>query len=166
MIVSGDSTGGNLGITLLRYLSEHRGLLPPLSAALLWSLGIDVCDCQEYGLAERNHYNIAYLTSPFTWWGAVGFVPDLTKTTGEYISSPQKPFTTDTPLWISAGNAEVLQDDKVKFANSMSKMKGNKLDFHEEPFVPHGIVLVDNILGFEEAENMAKKANKFMKSLQ
>ncbi|MCJ1383253.1 hypothetical protein MMC17_006891 [Xylographa soralifera] len=168
IIVSGDSAGGNIVITLLRYLSEHKGLLPSPSAGLLWSPWIDVCNCLEYGLPERNrNYKTDYLTSPLTWWGTIGFLPDSTKTAGEYLSSPSKPFTTDTPLWISTGGAEVLRDDDVEFASSMSKMKGNKVDFHEEPFVPHDIMLAGNILGFEtEAENMAKKAGEFLKTLQ
>ena len=167
IIVSGDSAGGNLVIALLRYLSEHKRFLPSPFAALLWSPWIDVCNCLEYGLAERNrNYRSDYLTSPFTWWGAAGFIPESKKMTGEYLSSPPKPFATDVPLWIGTGGAEVLRDDNVEFASSMSKIEGNNVDFHEEPSVPHDIVLVGNILGFEtEAENMAEKAGEFLKSL-
>ncbi|MCJ1396668.1 hypothetical protein MMC18_009560 [Xylographa bjoerkii] len=167
IVVSGDSAGGNIAITLLRYISEHKGLLPSPSAGLLWSPWVDVYRCLEDGVAERNrNYKTDYLTSAFTVWGAVGFVPDSTKIAGEYLSSPPKPFTTDTPLWISTGGVEVLRDENVEFASGMDKMKGNKVDLHEEPFVPHDLLLTGNFLGFEkEAENTAKKAGEYLNSL-
>ncbi|MCJ1399917.1 hypothetical protein MMC11_003120 [Xylographa trunciseda] len=164
IIVSGDSAGGHLVITLLRYLSEHKGVLPSPSAGLLWSPWIDVYACLEDGIVERNrNYRTDYLSSPFTLWGATGFVPDSTNMVGEYLSSPSKPFATDTPLWIGTGGAEVLRDDNLEFASSMSKIEGNNVNFYEEPFVPHDLMLTGKFLGFEdEAENIAKKAGEFL----
>ncbi|KAI9848575.1 MAG: hypothetical protein M1837_007244 [Sclerophora amabilis] len=42
IVLSGDSSGGNLVIALLRYLSDNKGLLPNPSAALLWSPSVDL----------------------------------------------------------------------------------------------------------------------------
>jgi len=167
IIVSGDSAGGHLALTLLRYLSKHEGILPSPLAGLLWSPWIDVYSCLENGLMERNrNFRTDYLISPFTMWGTTGFVPDSPETAGDYLSSPAKPFATDTPLWIGTGGAEILRDDGVEFASNM-EIEGNRVDLHEEPLVPHDLILTGEILGFEDqAENMAKKAGGFLRRLR
>ncbi|MCJ1478621.1 hypothetical protein MMC13_007302 [Lambiella insularis] len=167
IIISGDSAGGNLVVAFLRHLSDHKGLLPAPSAALLWSPWLDLALSQQYGTAESNHNSgTDYITSPFVVWGANGFIPAFMTATAPYISPRSHPFATETPLWIGTGGGEVLRDENVEFAESMRMVPGNVVRLYEEPHVPHDLFLTGEMLGFEtEAENIARNGGSFLQEL-
>jgi len=167
IVVSGDSAGGNLVIALLRYLADHKGLMPSPAAVLLWSPWVNLTRCKEDGYVEINHnYSTDYLTSPLVLWGARTFIPDFMDPENGYISPYNAPFATETPLWVQCCGLEVLRDEDEHFAEVMRGVPGNKVGFHEEPDAPHDILQVGNILGMEEkAENVVKLARKFLDSL-
>lgn len=168
IVVSGDSAGGNLVVAFLRYLSDHKNLLPAPSAALLWSPWLDIALSQQYGTAER-HLNSGtdYITSPFVVWGANGFIPTFMKPTDPYLSPRSHPFVTRTPVWIGTGGGEVLRDEDIEFADNMRQVQGNQVGLYEEPHVPHDLFLTGEMLGFTaEAENIAQQAGFFLKGLK
>lgn len=167
IVVSGDSAGGNLAIALLRYLADHKGLMPSPSAALLWSPWINLANCKDHGYAENNrNYSTDYLSSLFVIWGASTFIPDFMDPEDDYLSPHNSPFATETPLWVQTCGAEILRDEDEGFAEMMRGVHGNKVDFHEEPDASHDLLLVGNMLGMEEkAENVAQVARKFLDSL-
>lgn len=167
IVVSGDSAGGNLAITLLRYLTDHKGLMPAPSAALLWSPWVNLVGCNEAGIVERNrNFATDYLTSPLIVWGTRGFVPDFMEANNPYISPYNAPFATETPLWVQTCSLETLRDDDEHFAKVMKGVHGNRVEFHEEPGAPHDILLTGDLLGMEaKAGKISKLARKFLDSL-
>lgn len=167
IVVSGDSAGGNLAIAFLRYLADHKGLMPSPSAALLWSPWVNLAKCKDHGYVENlRNYSTDYLSSPFVVWGASTFIPDFMDPEDAYLSPHNSPFATETPLWIQTCGAEVLRDEDEGFAEIMKGVDGNKVDFHEEPDASHDILILGKMLGMEEkAEKIAKLARKFLDSL-
>ena len=86
--------------------------------------------------------------------------------TDPYLSPLQHPFSTPTPLWIMVGGAEVLYDTIVDFSDRMGSTEGNRVTLYEAPNAPHDIVLIGNVLGWDnEAEGGAQAAADFLKEL-
>jgi acetyl esterase/lipase len=161
--VSGDSAGAHLVLSLLRYISEHEGLLPPPAAAFLWSPWVKMAGVTPETI--DNHANIStdYLCGEFIMWGINTFVPPFMEKSHPYISPLGNPFKTKTPIWIHTGGCEVLYDDDVQLANEMQAV-GNEVELYVEPNASHDIWLVGNVTGFEaETVNATKMAGEFMK---
>ena len=166
---SGDSAGGNLSLTLHRYIVEYGAELglPEPAANLLWSPWIDIDAARDpQNLLESPNYFTDYLSSNFTTWGARLFAP-LGKgfnTADPYVSPLGSPFKAKSPFWIHTGDAEVLYFDDVKLAEEL-KGVGNKVEIVVDHGVPHDILLVGHMLGFtEEAAVAAKKAGEFLRA--
>ena len=170
IIISGDSAGGNAAISILRYLSEFgAGLgIPTPFAALLWSPWVDpfVSVTSDW---EQTNINVKtdYLTSIFTRWGSLAYAGPTGRSalSNPYISHLNQAFKTRVPLFVNAGSAEVLYFDDKKWAEEM-KDTGNNVTWDVEQDVPHDILLLGKILGFEEAATrQTKRAGEWISSL-
>jgi acetyl esterase/lipase len=65
---------------------------------------------------------------------------------------------------VHAGDAEILYPDDKGWAESM-RSHGNDVTFEEERGVPHDIMAVGHMMGFEgEARNSAKQAGEWLRS--
>ncbi|KAH7397295.1 Alpha/Beta hydrolase protein [Pyrenochaeta sp. MPI-SDFR-AT-0127] len=167
IILSGDSAGGNLAISLLRYLAEH-GLdlgLPNPSATLLWSPWIDPADTSASFVYDNDHYTTDFLSPPFTHWGTHAYagLPGPQSLNQPYISHKNRTFKTQVPLWVNTGGREVLYYDDTEWYEKM-KSQGNDVTLDVEKHVPHDILAIGSVVGFDqEATNCAKRAGEWLR---
>lgn len=172
IILSGDSAGANCAIALLRYMA-HFGPeldLPPPSAALLWSPWIDPTHAAAVE-ASNPHNASDYIPDAFLIWGVSALAGQTiasvsagrTRLAGDaYVNAKLEPFRTETPLWVSVGDAEVLFFDGVEWAEGM-RGKGNRVEVDVMKGACHDVLLVGNMLGVEaEAEEMGRRAGKWV----
>ena len=173
IILSGDSAGANLCTALLRYLADHGkglGMLSP-GAAWLWSPWSNPGFSHNNPAAMDNNANAGYdyVGGDFGGWGARCYAPD--PSTGldiwnKHISFIGNAFKTETPLWITAGEYEVLLREIEKFAEEMKAVKGNNVDFDLQDYAVHDIILTGDKVSFEkEAVAAAKRAEKWLGSV-
>jgi acetyl esterase/lipase len=166
---SGDSAGGNLALTLLRYVAVHGDEvgLPAPGCIWLWSPWVDVEAARNpKNISESPQYPTDYLGSGFGLWGVTTFCPHGKGLDGAspWISPLNHPFESKTPIWIQTGDSEVLYDDDVKLAGQL-KEAGNKVGLEVTKGVPHDIILVGPLVGFtKEAADAAKKAGEFLRT--
>lgn len=76
IILSGDSAGGNIVISLLRYISENKELMGlDLKAALLWSPWVDVAEgLDPKSITESPWEKTDFVSPVFVVWGACAIV--------------------------------------------------------------------------------------------
>ena len=165
IILSGDSAGAHLVVSLLRYLSENKDLLPAPSAALLWSSWLDLVP--HCGSIDSNrNFGTDYVSDPIVVWGTEGFVPEFMQRTDPYISHASHPFATETPMWVGYSGGEVMEDQNVEFVKNMKQVDGNLVEMYVEPHTVHGIISIGNLSGFEAAaRSMASVAGAFLDRL-
>lgn len=172
IILSGDSAGANLALSLIRYLTEHGtaiGLAGPL-CAWLWSPWVNPVDSlTTAGFDASPNIGTDYINGLFGVWGAKTFQPSpktgLTLSSG-YISFKDNAFATETPIYISAGECEVLYHDCVDLYERMRAIKGNQVEFQIEENSVHDVILLGPIVGFEkEAVQAAKRAGDYLRTL-
>jgi acetyl esterase/lipase len=168
IIVSGDSAGGNLAIALLRYVSEYGTDLgiPNPAAGLLWSPWIDPSDTSCSYVHDNAHYKSDYLSPAFTNWGSFAYagLAGLSTLSQPYINHKLKHFKTEVPLWVNTGGAELLYFDDKEWADKM-ETAGNDVTFMVEKIVPHDVLLIGDVMGFNrEATNSAKHAGEWLRS--
>lgn len=166
IVVSGDSAGGGLVVSLLRHLSnDHGASLPPPAAALLFSPWLDLKsarDRQDYVTGNKNH-RTDYIPGNFVEWGARKYIPANQDAHDPYFSPLEHAFLTKTLLWIHVGGLEVLYDEGIRFADAM-KQKGNAVEVFVEPLANHDILYVGNLTGFAaQAEKGVRAAGEFIK---
>jgi acetyl esterase/lipase len=167
--ISGDSAGGNLALTLLRYVAVHGEEvgLPSPGCIWLWSPWVDLEAARDpKNISQSAQYSTDYLGTGFGAWGVNTFCPQGKGIDGAspWISPLNNPFETKTPIWIQTGDAEILYDDNVKIAEQF-KGAGNKVGLEVTKGVPHDIILVGVLIGFtEEAAEAAKKAGEFLRT--
>ena len=117
IVLSGDSAGANLAISLLRYITEYGADLgiPSPSACLLWSPWINPSDASASYVYDNDHYTSDYISAPFTKMGLSCVSIRVQSPDQPYISHKNRPFETSVPLWINTGGTEVLYYDNVKW---------------------------------------------------
>lgn len=164
IILSGDSLGANLAVAVLRYISDHPDLLPHPAATLLWSPRVNFATSLHgtttdgSGDSKNNH-----ALGIYNHWGPNTDLPESIHTTDSPISRLDRPFFTNSPIWIQAGSEEAQLNDIAKFAEMMRQVKGNIVDFFEVKYAPHNILMFGGILGFEqEAVGAVRKAREFL----
>ena len=166
IILSGDSAGAGLVVSLLRYISGTVVQLPHPSAALLFSPWLDLKSALDPAHVTRNrHSETDYLPANFTGWGARTYIPAHIDVNNPHFSPLDHAFPTPTPLWIQVGGLEILYDEGVRFADVMKK-KGNRVEIHVEPLANHDILYVGHLTGFAaEAENAVRLAGEFLSTI-
>lgn len=165
IVVSGDSAGASLVVSLMRHIVRSNGTLPDLSAALLFSPWLNLKSAREPSYVNGNrNYSTDYLPPNFISWGAHAYIPDAMNASDPYFSPLEHAFRTTTPLWIQLGGLEVLYDEGMKFAEAMGK-EGNRVEVHVEPLANHDILYVGNLTGFAaESAKVVKLAGEFLKT--
>ncbi|OCK79987.1 alpha/beta-hydrolase [Lepidopterella palustris CBS 459.81] len=172
IIISGDSAGGNLILSLLRYISDHGADvgIPAAGGAFLWSPWVDLRDSTTDNFSRTNsNYSTDYLPPNFTIWGSHAYAgpAGISSLNNPYISHLGKPFKTATPIFMNTGGAEVLFFDDVKCGEEMAAVAGNRVTVDVEPDVPHDILLVTPFLGFHDAvARCAKRAGEWWKNVK
>ncbi|USP79609.1 uncharacterized protein yc1106_06883 [Curvularia clavata] len=167
IIVSGDSAGGNLTISLLRYITEYGAELdlPAPAGALLWSPWIDPSDTSCSYVHDNKNYATDYLCPPFTAWGTGAYAgPAGEQTLSQpYVTHKYQMFKSTVPMFVNVGGSEILYFDVLEWTNKM-KEAGNDVVLDIDEHAPHDILALGAILGFQkDAENAAKKAGEWMK---
>ncbi|KAJ5219582.1 Alpha/beta hydrolase fold-3 [Penicillium chermesinum] len=174
IVLAGDSTGSTIAVGLLRYLAsidtaDHAlaGLATP-KACLLFSPSVEY-SFEGDAEAIDSHRNIKtdYVDGKMLAWGARALAPpDSVRLDDPYLSPALHPFATPVPIFAQAGGAEVLCDTVRGFADRMSGIPTNKIEYLEVPGVPHDIYATGAILGWpKEQAEIHEAAAKFVHDL-
>ncbi|KAL2211138.1 alpha/beta-hydrolase [Sarocladium strictum] len=171
IVLSGDSAGANLALALLRYIDEYGGVhdIPLLIAATLWSPWVDINDALVSRVESKANSPTDYLSTAFVQWGASMYTKNgAIDPTQPYISPLLHPFSLrrgKVPVWIHAGDREVLLDDIVQMAKKL-ELAGWPVKLHVSPGCPHDVFLCGDALGFEvEAAGAAKEAKNHLRTV-
>ncbi|KAJ5117980.1 hypothetical protein N7526_011003 [Penicillium atrosanguineum] len=159
----GESAGGHLVLSLVRYLSENgkQAGLPLPRTGLLWSPWLDLTvgrDMMDQHPRRAQDYIFGSLSS----WGIRRFTPKGWSTTHPYISHLGNEIHSTVPLFLHTGTTELMHEDHLKYAEAMKK-NGTKLELFETPQAPHDSFGAGLILGFiKEAHEVADHAARFV----
>ena len=166
IIVSGDSAGGIPALALVRYLAPKKHLLPAPAACLLFSPTLDLrLQGDAYAMDGHRNQKTDFLPGATLAWGISCFVPDSVSRDDPYLAPARHPFSTQTPIWVQGGGAEVFIDTFHTFVSGMQDVKGNRAQFYEVPHAPHDILFVGHILGWRrQAEDAVRAAAQFLSS--
>lgn len=172
IVLSGDSAGANLVLSLTRYITEHGstiGLAGPL-CSLLWSPWVSPNrSLTSDSFDSSPNISTDYITSSFGRWGAQTYRPSPKSGLSldhPYISFEDNAFSTPTPIYISTGECEVLFHDDVKLAEQMKAIQGNKVELQIEEHSVHDTILAGKLVGFEkEAVVAAKRAGEYLRGI-
>lgn len=107
IVLSGDSAGGNLAISLLRYISKHKDVLPEPAGVLLWSPWVDLSVSAET-LASRSNYNADFIPASLINLVERVFLPPATTQHPDprddpYISPLKEVLPTSVPIFVQWG---------------------------------------------------------------
>lgn len=137
IVFSGDSAGGDIVISLLRYIADHgdeTGLPSPKGALLFPAIDM-LAALEEERIRSARNYATDYLDPTFLAWGAKHLISE-------------KP---------GAG-------PYMKFAGAMKTVQGNKVDLVIEPQANHDIIFAGNLTVWKkEAQESADKAGKWVR---
>ncbi|KAF2867685.1 Alpha/Beta hydrolase protein [Massariosphaeria phaeospora] len=169
IVISGDSAGGHIALSLLRYLSTENVDLPPPRALLLWSAAIDLEAAKDPSTINRSaYYDTDYLVGNFVSWGATKFSEGLDlsdSTLRAYVKQLGYGFRAVSPIWMCAGSLEIFEPESLRMGEELQQM-GSVVQTHTIPNAPHDVLFVGNILGFErEAVEAAKLAHRFIEEV-
>ncbi|KAH7408619.1 Alpha/Beta hydrolase protein [Phaeosphaeria sp. MPI-PUGE-AT-0046c] len=170
-VISGDSAGGHVALSLLRHLSSGQTDIADLSpprALLLWSPSINLEAAQDPDVTDQSEYYATdYVDGIFQSWGATGFTKDLDLSNHElrpYVVQLGYPFRSVSPIWICIGGLEVLGPDGLQMGKELREY-GSTVETHVISGAPHDVMFVGNIMGFErEAVEATKLAHRFIES--
>lgn len=171
IVLSGDSAGANLALALLRYIDEYGADhdIPLPAAATLWSPWVDINDALVSTVESKANGPTDYLTTIFCQWGASMYTKNgAIDPTHPYISPLLHPFALrrgEVPVFIHAGDREVLLDDIVQMAKKL-KVAGWPVELHVSSGCPHDVFMFGKALGFEvEAAEAAKEAKNYLRTV-
>lgn len=168
IVVGGDSAGGHLTLSLLRYIVDNDGILPQPRAALLWSPAVDWVSPSDVTTTYNNkHYNFDIIPAEWIAWGSTEFTKGLDPSAPSlkpYLVPLHSPFRIKTPLWIQACGLEVLHDSIVEFGDGM-KAIGNSVTMNSAPLAVHDL-FYGNLTGFlAEADKAFKEAGAWLEQI-
>ena len=164
IVLSGDSSGANLVLALLRYISENEqeSLLPCPLGATLWSPWVDMTRSTTDYEGHRN-YRSDYLPASLAAWGLRAYVPPGHPPSGPYFSPVKHPFATEAKLFIELGTAELLADEIEDLAKMMGALAGNDAMLWRVQNAMHDTFAAGGDLGFEaEAREAVRRAGNFL----
>jgi len=167
IVISGDSAGGHLALMLLRYIAESAmSVLPRPRCACLFSPWTNVAESVDAATWTGNsNYRSDYIPARFAAWGACASLGDGMDEQHPYASPARHPFPTPCPLFVQTGESEVFCTDNKKLVSKMAAISTPPVELHVEDNTPHDIVMMANIMGFEqEARRCMEMANAFIRS--
>ncbi|KAB8297784.1 hypothetical protein EYC80_001583 [Monilinia laxa] len=183
IMISGDGTGGNIAIGLVRWIGEAglasveaRELGMPMGCTL-WSPCVDLTGLTKGEIHGHRNFETDYLDGEFVEWMVAEYLGPYPAEDGvgsegnsasfyreresliksPYISPLRHPFSTNVAIWMMVGKGEILNDTIVGFAGKMGGVEGNKVGLYEVDDAPHDILLMGGWLGWEEQLNEAAK---------
>ncbi|KAI8278536.1 Acetyl-hydrolase [Colletotrichum sp. SAR11_57] len=170
IVLCGDSAGGNLVIGLLRYLDtfgRDLGISSPSCAVLIapWvnplaSLGPDSV------YKQHEHWSTDYLPVSFLRWGAKVYSSGVAEETLPYVTPLGNPWKTQVPVFVTMGEAEILETDGTAWCRQMQEAGGN-LEVSYEEHAVHDTLLMGAIIGWEEsAQVVATRIGEFVAKVQ
>ncbi|OKL58736.1 hypothetical protein UA08_06317 [Talaromyces atroroseus] len=172
IVLAGDSTGSTIAMALLRYLVSIKEIpghklakFPPPKACLLFSPSVEYSfEGDPEAVSANRNIKTDYVESRMMAWGARALAPPKTvRLDSPYISPALHPFATPVPIFVQVGGAEVLCDSVRGFANVMSAVPGNRVEYFEVPGVPHDVYVVGSLLGWsKEQEEIHEAAARFV----
>lgn len=168
IVVSGDSAGGNLALSLLRYLHDYGTQLelPWPGAVLLWSPWTDITVGASHAqITANSNFSTDYLPSGFPLWGHDDYTANgHIKATDPYVSPGYNAgFHIQSPVWMQTGGREMLYNDNLRFYE-LFKQAGTQLEWSVFGECPHDIILIGDKLGWEkEAKEAGEQANVFIR---
>ncbi|CAH0021168.1 unnamed protein product [Clonostachys rhizophaga] len=150
IIVSGDSAGGTLALTLLRYLQTSGCGLPLPAAVLAWSPWVDIPADAGAAFTRARNSPKEILNAEVLQWGADAYRPrgELSDEVEAYVNPLHRPIETQIPLFLQAGGSEAFMDTVARFAEEQVKVNGKKSTrFHESPFGTHDMLASHHLVG-------------------
>lgn len=171
IVVSGDSAGGHVALSLLRSLSSGQldvASLEAPRALLLWSPSINLEAARDPAVTDRSEYYASdYVEGKFQSWGATAFTKDLDLSDDgvrPYVVQLGYPFRSASPIWICIGGLEVLGPDGLQMGKELRE-HGSVVETHVISGAPHDVMFVGNLMGFErEAVEATKLAHHFIEN--
>jgi len=162
VVLSGESAGGHLAISVLRYLLEEK-TLPLPRAVLLWSPWVDLGAGSDAKTVDANpNAKSDWIMGSLAEWGAERYTPEGWDRSHPYISPLGNEFASVVPVFVQAGTAEILYKGVAEFAEAM-RTKGTEVEFLAIENAPHDTFGGGQIVGWsKEAEKAAEKAAKFI----
>lgn len=159
IILSGDSAGGHLAISLLKYLVEELPDVPYPARALLWSPWLDLAGGSSASVViNRRNYETDYIPAEFAEWSVASFAPaGCVDLHGPYVTLSGRPFKSNTLLWVHVGAQELLCDEVMDWVTEMRDF-GCDVTLRVEDGAPHDIVESGHINGFGTAADEITKA--------
>lgn len=169
IILSGDSAGGHLCISLLRYIREHAlDRIPEPRCVLLWSPWVDLAGAAfPTPFSSRSTYATDYIPAAFAEWAVSAFAPPrFVDTNGPYVTLVDKPFRTRAKLWVHVGGLEVLRNEVELWVRGM-KNAGCEVVLRIDRYATHDIVETAYLNGFKkEADDACKAAALWIDALR
>ncbi|KAI1299035.1 Alpha/Beta hydrolase protein [Xylaria venustula] len=173
IILSGDSAGGNLTLSLLRYLETLNSdtssptTLPLPGGAMLWSPWVHVTPQAGSDFASSRNSTSDSIVPEILEWGVEAYFPQAEPTAEElaYISPLHHPFYTKVPLFIHAGGVEGFFEPIREFAGQMAGVDGNRVRFHSTDLVVHDLLMGYDGAGLDkEIQTAVEDAARFFES--
>ncbi|KAJ5594225.1 uncharacterized protein N7459_000433 [Penicillium hispanicum] len=173
IILSGDSSGGNLVLGLLRYILDYDDLtiLPVPKCNWVWSPWNNMPGSMDTATWNSNpNYKTECIPASFPAWGAKNVLGNLeiTEEVEKYVTPIRYPFPLPSPILIVAGGGEVLCQEHRDLAEVFRNVPQNEsaVEIFVEDQVPHDILMIAWIMGFrKEARHCAEVAGEFVKRL-
>lgn len=176
VILSGDSSGGNLALALLRHLEAGQAgagqtdagqSLPLPGGVLAFSPWVHITRhaARDYNYSPNSRVDM--LAPSLLHWGGEAYLPEdeFSSEVEAYVSPLHHPFKLKTPLFVQAGTSEGFYQDIKLFAAQMTDMNGTLIKFHETAQAPHNLLLAGKGLGLEDELAVAlDAAYSFMSS--
>mgnify|MGYP005989189339 CR=1 FL=1 len=173
IILTGDSSGGNIVLTLLRYLNwlqeKPKPVLPLPGGVVAFSPWVHITPTVGKDFYTFANCTVDTVTSSLGQWGSDSYRPSgkLSDEIEAFISPLHHPFKTAVPLYIHDGDAEVLYDNINLFARQMKELNGDKVRYYTTKLGPHDLLLAHPGFGMtKELYEVVTAANDFIESNQ
>ncbi|KAJ5874119.1 Alpha/beta hydrolase fold-3 [Penicillium soppii] len=170
IVISGDSAGGHLALSLLRYIADYddETVLPPPTCCWLFSPWCDVPGALKQRLWDNiPNTQTDYIPASFAAWGAKQIIGniELSRENEGYLAPIWHPFVLPSPILIVSGGREVMCQEHDRLARYLGKLQQNeeRVKFFVHEMLPHDILMVAWLMGFQkEADQCASKAGNFL----
>jgi acetyl esterase/lipase len=169
IVISGDSAGGHVALSLLRYLSTENVDLPQPRALLLWSPAIDL-EAAKYPCTvnHSSYYGTDFLVGNFSSWGATKFTEGLDlsdNTLQAYVVQLGHQFRAVSPIWICTGSTEILGPEGLRMGKELREA-GSLVELYTIFGAPHDVIFIGDVLRFDkEAVEAAKLTGRFIENV-
>jgi acetyl esterase/lipase len=167
IILSGDSAGAHLALSLLRHISNHGAALgiPWPAAVLLFSPWSNLSAFPTAALCQADaRYDSDYIHEAFPFWGRDSLSGyGRFKREDPWISPGLGGAFKIVPrVFVQTGSVEILYNDNARLVD-IFRAEGTDIEWMVSKDCPHDILLVGDKLGFDkEAAEASKRAGEFV----